>query len=536
MNLPKHTKKRKPSRLKRISKFLLVALVPVVVVAGIWAAINYRSPAGDGEPVVEPSAKLTLFVGPLDENGDVNFIEAVNDYFSEGVTPDNNALNKFLETLDSSGLEGLRNQFLERVGFDQTNLVKNGLRNFREWLDQETQKDAGEIKKAMRSFEFARVSPWPAGQFQDLERWRVSNEKALAVFVQGLQRERYFHPMVSNFDGPAIMGANLDVVLRIRDAGMFIEVTAMRNLARGDSAQSIVDARNVLRLASLLSQGTSTVEHQFANEFSENAYRIMATICSRKSTSAEQLKAILESFDSMKPPHSTLAESLNVSSRTLVLESFIQSHRPNSPDPLPPFLRMFSEPDESLRVINHWFDEAVETARIEDDKTRTRKIEGMIGDLQELERKVANTRQMASTIRYGRKAAGKTLGQIFLVNMAPNFHGANIKELRVNAAFQLMQMVAVAELYKRKMGSYPQTIDEMKKMVTPFPKDAFSNNDYIWRVQNGILIVKCTSLNLEFSSRPISWAAYHAQFKKDASEYTVQELLDMNEKNKKRSP
>jgi hypothetical protein len=98
------------------------SLVALVVAAVLMACGHWVSWMGEGEPSTPAPAKraaarppgpkitisreTTFVTGPLRPDGSVDYLAAINERYSKGVTPDNNAAVPLLQVLYSVGPNG----------------------------------------------------------------------------------------------------------------------------------------------------------------------------------------------------------------------------------------------------------------------------------------------------------------------------------------------------------------------------------------------------------------------------------------------
>lgn len=115
MTETKNKKKMALGGLKIFLYFILLLLILVV----IWVACNVRLRPADGQPLVEVSSETTWLTAPLDSNGDVDYLEAVNIQCSDGVTLENNAFAKLIRVIGPIQDDPeLTNQIVERLGIE----------------------------------------------------------------------------------------------------------------------------------------------------------------------------------------------------------------------------------------------------------------------------------------------------------------------------------------------------------------------------------------------------------------------------------
>ena len=121
-------------------KFFLYFILLMVLFV-VWLGFNLRSGPTDGQPLVEVSPKTTWLTGPLDSNGDVDYLEAINLRCAEGVTTENNAFVKLFQVIGPIPNDAeTTNAIAKRLGIDPPQEDGDYFQEFEAWLVQEAQR------------------------------------------------------------------------------------------------------------------------------------------------------------------------------------------------------------------------------------------------------------------------------------------------------------------------------------------------------------------------------------------------------------
>ena len=343
-------------------KVVLYFVLALFVLFLIWVAFNFRPAVKSGHALLPVSTELTILTEPLDENGDVDYLEALNQQCADGVTPETNAMVKFAEALGPQGeLPGINPEYCERLGIpelpdqptegnyfvpyfewkrqDETRREQERFEEYERQLetghidpdkDQDAvqQDDASEdpfgtgepdelmefgpfgvpvISLAQRAedpdvqFKFAERNPWSAEDVPDLEKWLRHNASAFDVFEEGLHRSSYYRPMISDGVPKSMIKIQSLFLDQIRDVSKCFAVRAMLRLQQGNIDASIKDVEANFRLAEFVSRGPTITEGIIGVAIASQAHDCAMQIAIHEKTSREQLEELQQQLENVKP-------------------------------------------------------------------------------------------------------------------------------------------------------------------------------------------------------------------------------------------
>ena len=264
------------------------------------------------QPARTPKVKITIsrvttyLLGPVNPDGTINYVAALNAAMSKGVTPENNAAilliraggpDRLPEDVRAEMLKILKLQSLPEKGdyfvhlddyaelhpdklpgprltaAEQAELKKleaefwRRLREGGKLPPPEVQKRLDQLRpkapgqKAYQQLCKLLDSPAPAKDYPLVAAWLAANKKPLALIVAATKRPRLYVPLLSRSQPPRM----LDLVLvmnmtGLRDSARALLGRAMLRLGAGDVAGARADLLAVHRLAGLVCQGPTLVE------------------------------------------------------------------------------------------------------------------------------------------------------------------------------------------------------------------------------------------------------------------------------------
>ena len=148
--------------------------------------------AGDqatSRPAIALGKDTTRIVKPLKTNGTPDYVAAINDAHSKGVTLRNNAIVPLIEALGPESFnEAVREQSLKRIQMD----VPKG-----PFLDT--------IFSDQKEFEACMKLPFlEASEHAELAAWLTANRKPLDLIVKASKRSRWYCPSILEKDGDSM--------------------------------------------------------------------------------------------------------------------------------------------------------------------------------------------------------------------------------------------------------------------------------------------------------------------------------------------
>jgi len=264
-------------RKNRRRKILLVGGVLLAVVVFLhW-------PVGRVKIVVSP--ETTVIDGPLNADGTVNYVAALDRMFAEGVTPENNAAPNLLKAFGLSILrpDEIGDQILGRLGLTAEDV---GEGKFIPWGDRTVQIShdtartqpafirpdgsevtldeayASDVRQMLRA---GRVHP-------DLDAWLRENAEALQLIQETVAaKPRFYVPLVSPDKPPTVISIIRPAAFSLRCTADALAIRAGWRSRHGDRDGAWADVMTVHRLARLVSQAPTIIDQIVATQMEQTA-------------------------------------------------------------------------------------------------------------------------------------------------------------------------------------------------------------------------------------------------------------------------
>ncbi|MFZ1933692.1 MAG: hypothetical protein WAU84_08100, partial [Thermoguttaceae bacterium] len=222
-------------------------------------------------PKIAVSKETTYVTAPLREDGYVDYIAAINERCSHGVTPKNNAAVPFWQAVGPKPLDmRIRERYFELLGiaelpeqgdyllaFDEFVALQNGsAQPDSDWPEAEGEAE-GQFDRAMKG-------PWSREEFPLVAAFLDRNSRPLQLLVNGLRRPRFYSPSVPT---SADRFADISLVTTgppVRSIARQLKVRAMLRLKDDDPIGAWQDVLAGYRLARLYAQGPFIVDRLIA--------------------------------------------------------------------------------------------------------------------------------------------------------------------------------------------------------------------------------------------------------------------------------
>ncbi len=140
-------------------------------------------------------SKETSFVTtPLNEDGTINYLAALNEKLGKDVTPENNAAVILIEVLGPSPIESnLQKEYFRKLGIPPP--PENG--RYFLGLTEYARDKSLDVDALYRNFKIALSRPWKQNEFPDLFDWLKLNESSFKKVEKTLRLDSSFSPLIS---------------------------------------------------------------------------------------------------------------------------------------------------------------------------------------------------------------------------------------------------------------------------------------------------------------------------------------------------
>ena len=334
----------------------------------------------------------TRVTGPLREDGTIDYVAAINEQYSEGVTKDNNAAVLLLQAIDPSDLlpgetrdrvldaldvppaakdttyfiglkayvrtHGSKADVDATIGYTPSRRRDPRLRRSR-GLPRKIPSSTPAAPKGVdwtKRFEELYCRSWSAEEAPFIANWLDANEGALNLIEEATRRPRYYMPLFSTEDPPTVLDVRFTSLGVYRAAAKALSARAMLKLGRGDSEGAWGDVMTVHRLARIIGQDPLLISRLAAMGIDELACLCSFEIVRDGSLSAQTARTHLVQLQGL-PPVPTIVDVIDRFERFYVLDIIVDAKREGS------LYKVYSgglEPPSFWESMGDWVEYSIE--------------------------------------------------------------------------------------------------------------------------------------------------------------------------------
>jgi hypothetical protein len=369
--------------VRRHKKLSAVVLVLVIVNVGffIWRFAGFL-------PVRLVISKETTYITePLRSDGTPDYLAALNQRLSRGVTPENNAAVLFWRAAGPGMIqEDRRTTYFQML--DIPSLPANGdyFLTLEEWGKRHKPKDDQPADKLVNYLSVAMTRPWSKQELPPLAEWLAANDKPMALVVAGSKRPRRYDPLIlSDKEEDSLLKAPLGGAQQCRDFARCLVARAMLRVKEGESGKAWDDLLACHRLARLTGEGQCLVEAQVAIAIDGMASIGDQVLLQNAKLTVPRIAKMRASLAAL-PPMPRMADLTDQGERFIMLDFAISVKRgigADSPDIEKLGLSFTWGVDWNivLRIVNSWYDRFVAAIRKPTRAERQKAIDEAEGDL-----------------------------------------------------------------------------------------------------------------------------------------------------------
>ena len=266
------------------------------------------------------SYETTRILEPVNSDGTVNYLAALNNEYSKGVTPKNNAAVLLIKAAGPDLLpEATREQVPALLGISV--LPEKG--DYFISLHKYTYASKG-IEEI---FEIAQREFWSVKEYPQLAAWLKANDKPLELVVKATKRQRFYVPLIMASEGkPPILACAILNLNIPREMGSALVARAMLRFDSGDVAGALGDLLAVHRLARLVGQDPTIIGRLAGCALESLACNANNALATRGWLTSSQVREYLSELEAL-PALPSMTEAIDISERFTLLDSITFVYR-----------------------------------------------------------------------------------------------------------------------------------------------------------------------------------------------------------------
>jgi hypothetical protein len=464
------------------------------------------------------SEQTTRVTGPLDQNGNVDYLAALNQIAAEGVTSQNNAAPLFVRAVGVlKPVE--RAEILKRLGVRPPYTEDHGLTEFVAFVSKKRGRHP--VGKERDELEHAIEEPWSRRQLPLAAELLASCEKPLELVTEGTRRPKCYFPTTEP-DGSPLYAVSLNAQQATRTAGRVLVARAMGRLGDGNIAGAEQDLLACHRLGRLVGQSPFMIGALIAVAIDSLAFEGDVRLLEYGHLSAADALAYQRELREL-PPLPDRSSAIDTSERFCFLDTVCHLAREEQGDAeyLPPvassaasrrlirFLTNSGMVDWNavLAIGNEEYDKAVAASLLPTYPERKAAFEARASSLVAMKREVGSLGGAARELLRGRALTRQTAILLLTIDAA----SVEVDEAETHAETRgdLEQIGFALAAYRADHGSYPDRLDALvPNYISRVPNERYSEKPLVFKRQGtGFLVYSVGSNGVDdggktFDSNP----------------------------------
>jgi len=443
---------------KRRRLGILVGVAPIVLLVGDLLLTRARHKV----PIAYDTTRAT---SPVNADGTIDYVAALDAEFGNGVTDDNNAARFLVQAFGPAGLPSKHGDAVARR------------------LHIPVPPEKGAYLVTFDDFQAAATQPseldlvsWPVGNLTQVAEWVKVNQTPLNLILQAAPRPRFFMPMRAG-EPQTIVSAQLPQLNRLRESAMLLAAHTRLRAGAGDFAAARADLQAMHRLARLLSQSPTVIGCLLGGGIEALACHTSRSIAQhanldavtaepflRDALALQQLSSLAQAVD--KGERYTVLEcSMNVAIRGPVVTSLYGGGPTPAEHEPPGYYLVPIRHADAMRLENATFDSLVAAYGKKTRAERTAAFQA-----------VTQACESAPPVLVA-AAAPQVLLSIYLPAVVQEQGNMD----RVTAELRMTQITWALTMYRLKNRKFPATLEELSPQLLPaVPLDPFTEASFVY--------------------------------------------------------
>lgn len=491
------------------------ALVVVFIGVFVLSETTWNpSETSAADPVLVTIGKETTYITePLKPSGYPDYIEALNQLASKGVTPENNAAVVLLRVLGPKGIEDdISAEYYRRLGISPLQKGGSYFVSYEDFIkglsddelaiavkDNKTDIAASVGGDAIREQILTDIHtccerPWKAEKFPHVAKWLKEQEEILKRLEALHKMPHYYSPFVTPANEPLVINIRLPLITNVRTLARYYTVRAMGALGRQDFQSAWNDVEMLLRLSQLIVESPMLVDKLISIAIAGFTHPLIRELVTAEKLSGVEL-AKFQAAHQQYAPKMSLVKSMNTVERFSFLRSIctMAEHGLDVLDALGGKKRLkelkgdpFSKRkqlnyDMMLKLGNAKYDELVRIHGLTDPAEKIRAIEVFEAEVKKLVKENGGVELIGSFFT-AKDVRSKTLGNIYLTLFLPALNMSDGAKRRFENYFQLAELGFSLRRYREKHQRYPDKLEQLvPEYIAAVPKDQHTQQPFAYR-------------------------------------------------------
>jgi len=484
----------------RVSGLVVVLAALVVTMSGRADEPAEQQTAKKPPVHVTISEETTRITGPLREDGYVDYVAALNELASKGVTPENNAAVLFWQAVGPGEIDQQqRDRYFAMLGMSPLPEKGDYFVSLEDYVKNSETVDGVEpsyerLEEVRDQLDDAMRRPWSKREFPMLADWLDANQKPLELLVEASRRPRRYDPLIApgeSLDG-MVMTCFLPALQLHREVARALTARAMLAAGEGRIDNAWSDLLACHRFAWLSSQGATLIDALVGVAINRTACQGDEGVLQYVRLTADQAIAMRKDLQNLGPMPK-MVDKVNVGERYVFLDTvgvFARERveRLNTLDSPNSKIEAVVKTlvkwgswvaidwDVALRMGNSWYDRMVDACHKPIRAEKRKALATIDDDLHRLAERARNLRSLPlAVLGNPRTAISRQIGMILVTMLLPAVDAATDAEDRATMRSEVTRLGFALAAYRTDHESYPARLSDLvPKYVAEVPHDVFN--------------------------------------------------------------
>jgi len=482
----------------------------VVLVAGLLLAAHLATQSEPGPFRITVSKETTHILGPVNEDGTVNYLEYLNTKHSKGVTKANNAAIPLIRILGPDFLpKDAGRKICEILKIELPSEDKEYFTPLSDYIDKTLNDKDADAWKERDDLAKATTSPWKAKEYPEIAGWLEANDAPLNATLLAVQRTGYYMPGVSSSPDENLMTLVLPSLRSYMDIGKALVARAMLRFDSGDTTGAWADLMAARHLARRVGSGYWLVENLVALAIETQACVACRAVAGSGKLTGPQAQAFLADMQHLGPVRD-MVEVMDEGERFGMLDSVMMLARTTSRKGLGKGLRHLGlgehhtvRPnvrslnwDKILLRMNPWYDSFVAAARRKTFKARTAALGAHDRRFEKFGEK---SRSFPWSILGGGNDPTEEIGNILITLLIQSVSRAVVLRDRATAEGDLSVVAMALAAYRAEKKAYPDKLSQLSPgYLKKVPDDLFVDKPFGYERTDKGYVLYSVGENMKF--------------------------------------
>ncbi|MFO0964004.1 MAG: hypothetical protein U0793_00260 [Gemmataceae bacterium] len=485
---------------RRIERLAAIPFV-IAILAALSLRISLAPSAAAGakdepkKPKITVGAETTYVTGPLDEEGYVDYVAALNQRMSKGVKTERNGAVPLWRAFGPKP-EGapIPVPFWKWLGIDAPPAKGDYYVPIFDYFKKHAAIDPGkEFNGVLADLDAATACLWRPREYPVVAGWIMVNSKPLDLIVEATQRPQYFSPLVPIGADRRLAFCILSGVNRCRESAQALTSRALLRAGEGRLDSAWQDLLAVHRLGRQIARGGCALEGLAGRLIDGVAAKGDLVFLEQAKLDAKTLRRCLRDLEAL-PPMPAMAEKIGLCERFVFLDLVASIARDGASAAEAVLLRGAPIPVEAradqllkgmkwdivLKRGNRWFDRVAATFA-KDPPARVKEMEAIDTDLKAVGARIIPEtagKLLKDTLERRAEFAADVGVALFLSSLTRLIQASD----RAEQVQRNGRIAFALAIYKSDHGAYPKTLGALvPKYLATVPGDFFTGKDLVYR-------------------------------------------------------